>query len=180
MYQLTTPRTITKLSNFLNNCSNEELKRWMLIPSSNSYDQSVSFLQEVLESHTGRTKFTAFLTEEIINSIDTIDTQSNVFKVPKPNIYDKLKTQVSMSDLIDYIDSMNDKDKSGCLVYAMSQKNVEQDLIFYLTKALDGFTQADSKNLATLLTNDLLPDENLRSFYNANTDLSNKWQQLFN
>lgn len=180
MYQLTTPRTITKLSYFLNNCTNDELKKWMITPAGTNNDDTTSFLQEILESHTGRTKFTAYLTEEIMNSVDTIDTQGAVFKVPKPNIYDTLEKQPNMTDLIQYIEQMNDKDKSGCLVYAMSQNNVEQDIIFYLTKAIEYLTQDDSRNLGLLVANNLLPDENLRSFYNANTDLTHKWQAIFN
>ena len=121
MNQITTPRTITGVSNWLNCYSNQELMP--LINDIHVRDgEDVSMLQEVLEGFTGKTNFTKFLLAEIAANIMTTNNQANVVSVGKPQAYDDMKQCPDIGALNTFIDGMSDNDKSGCLVYALYEK----------------------------------------------------------
>lgn len=178
MLQITTPRTITGVSNWLNSFTNDELR--MLIGTSvQSQDgDSISALQEALEGHTGKTAFTSILLQEIVTGINTVNNQASVFTVPKPNCYNKLKTG-SLQDTFALIQDMDDRDKSGCLVYALYEKEDNSDIISYIAKTTTTLEPEDTKNLAKLFSSSAITDTNKEAFFSAGTQLTNSWQTLF-
>ena len=98
MKQLTTPRTIASLSRYLNKKSNDDLKA-MLVSITNN---DTTLLQEIIEGFVGYTRFTQKLLEEIINGINTNQTNTaQRVKAVKPNCYDELKTKASIQELQD-------------------------------------------------------------------------------
>lgn len=179
MSQLTTPRTITSVSDWLNTCSNDELKQFIATTTVDSEGNAVSILQEILEGHTGQTAFTALLLQEITAGINTVNNQSSIFSVPKPNCYDIMASQPTHDALQDYVESMSDKDKSGCLVYAMSEKKNNTDIIVTLTKAITNLDKADINVFAKLFSNDSIQDVNKNAFFGTKTQVSESWAQLF-
>lgn len=179
MAQLTTPRTITSVSDWLNSCDNNELRQFIATTTVNQDGDTVSILQEILEGHTGNTAFTALLLKEIIAGINTINTQGSVFKVPKPNCYDALKAQPTHDALNDYIASMSDNDKSGCLVYSLSEKADNADIIYALALACASLQSNDIKVLGKLFTEDIITDVNKNAFFRSGSPLANSWSSIF-
>lgn len=166
MQQFTTPRTITGLSNWLNSFTNDELKGMLAI--TNTIDgQEISILQEALEGHTGKTQFTAFLLSEIASGISSVNNQANAVTVGKPNVYDQLKAFQTVSDLDNFVKTMTDNDKSGCLVYAIYEKADNNKLINTLLSNMSNMTSllpADTRALTNAYLKDSLDDTNLKVF----------------
>lgn len=179
MFQLTTPRTITSVSDWLNTCSNDELKQFIATTTVDSEGNAVSVLQEILEGHTGQTAFTVLLLQEITAGINTVNNQSAVFSVPKPNVYDTLANSPTHDALQNFVDSMSDKDKSGCLVYAMSEKKDNSDIIVTLTRSIANLEKSDINVFAKLFSNDSIQDVNKNAFFGTGTQISESWAQLF-
>lgn len=180
MSQLTTPRTITSISDWLNSCTNDELKLYLGTNTVDEDNNPVSVLQEILEGHTGKTTFTALLLQEISTGINTINTKASLFQVPKPPVYDTLISQPTHDALNDFIDGLTDKDKSGCLVYAMSEKKNNSDIITVLAKATAKLDGDDVNAFATLFSTDSIEDVNKAAFFGVDTGLSKSWATIFN
>lgn len=180
MTQLTTPRTISSISDWLNTCTNDELKMFLATTTINVDGDTVSMLQEIIEGHTGQTAFSALLLQEISVGINTVNNQASVFSVPKPGCYDAMLSQPTRDALQDYIDNMSDRDKSGCLVYALSEKSTDTSIIDMLAKSVTMLDGADTKVLGKLFSNDAISADNKTAFYNTKTPLASQWEALFN
>lgn len=180
MSQLTTPRTISSVSDWLNQCDNNELKMYLATLTQNGDGETVSLLQEILEGHTGKTVFTALLLAEITSGINTVNTQSKKFNIPKPRVYDQLIAQPTHDALNDFVTTMSDSDKSGCLVYALSDNNPNAiDAIQVLAQDTT-LTQGDTNNMANLFTQNLISETNKQAFFDTNSRLAQNWAMLFN
>ena len=180
MSQLTTPRTISSVSDWLNQCDNNELKMYLATLTQNCDGETVSLLQEILEGHTGKTVFTALLLAEITSGINTVNTQSKKFNIPKPRVYDQLIAQPTHDALNDFVATMSDSDKSGCLVYALSDNNPNAiDAIQVLAQDTT-LTQGDTNNMANLFTQNLISETNKQAFFDTNSRLAQNWAMLFN
>lgn len=165
MNQITTPRTITGVSNWLNCYSNQELMP--LINDIHVRDgEDVSMLQEVLEGFTGKTNFTKFLLAEIAANIMTTNNQANVVSVGKPQAYDDMKKCPDIGALNTFIDGMSDNDKSGCLVYALYEKEDNTKYINALAAKVPQLSATDMKMLMQLFSTDKLDDGNVSVFLN--------------
>lgn len=179
MTQLTTPRTISSISDWLNQCTNDELKVYMATLTINDDGDNVSILQEIIEAHTGKTAFSALLLSEIISGINTVNTQANKMNVPKPRVYDKLINQPTRDELVEFVEQMSENDRSGCLVYSLFTKGTNPDIIQTLSINTDKLLPEDSNLFVNLLTQNLIPDENKSAFFNSGSQLAKLWSQLF-
>ena len=172
MNQITTPRTITGVSNWLN-CYDNAALMTLLQETRNRDGEEVSLLQEIMEGFTGKTNFTKFLMAEIATKIMTVNNQANVNTVPKPQCYDKMKSCKDVSELNTFISTMSDHDKSGCLVYCLYEK---VDNKVYINALLDsGITtleSGDMKSLMSLFGSDQLDDANVTTFISNNAPLA--------
>ena len=179
MTQLTTPRTITSISDWLNACTNDELKTFLATSTLNVDGDTVTMLQEIIEGHTGQTAFSALLLQEISVGINTVNNQASVFTVPKPNCYDTIMAQTTRDALQDCIDNLSDRDKSGCLVYALSDKSIDPSILDTLAKSTQILIGSDTKTLGTLFSSDAIPAANKEVFFNAKTQISTQWESIF-
>lgn len=180
MQQFTTPRTISALSNWLNSFTNDELKMYLSY-SEIINGEEISALQEALEAHTGKTQFTAFLLSEIASGIMTVNNQENNVIIGKPNIYDQLKTFQTVSDLDNFVKTMTNNDKSGCLVYAIYEKEDNSKLINTLLSNMNDMTrleQADTRALTAAYLKDTLHETNLKTFLNNQSQISKQLSVL--
>ena len=149
MNQITTPRTITGVSNWLN-CYDNAALMTLLQETHNRDGEEVSLLQEIIEGFTGRTNFTKFLMAEIATNLMTVNNQSNVTSVPKPQCYDKMKQCPDITALNQFISTMSDHDKSGCLVYALYEKT---DNKAYINAILaSGITTLESNDMKSMMS----------------------------
>lgn len=172
MNQITTPRTITGVSNWLN-CYDNAALMTLLQETRNRDGEEVSLLQEIIEGFTGRTNFTKFLMAEIATNLMTVNNQSNVTSVPKPQCYDKMKQCPDITALNQFISTMSDHDKSGCLVYALYEKTDNKAYInAILASGITTLDSNDMKSLMSLFGSDQLDDANVATFISNNAPLA--------
>lgn len=172
MNQITTPRTITGVSNWLN-CYDNAALMTLLQETRNRDGEEVSLLQEIIEGFTGRTNFTKFLMAEIATNLMTVNNQSNVTSVPKPQCYDKMKQCPDITALNQFISTMSDHDKSGCLVYALYEKADNKAYInAILASGITTLESNDMKSLMSLFGSDQLDDANVATFISNNAPLA--------
>lgn len=179
MNQITTPRTITGVSNWLNCYQNQELMP--LIQDVRQRDgEDVSVLQETLEGFTGRTHFTKFLMAEIASNIMTINNQTNTVSVAKPQCYDAMKGCADITALNAFIDSMSENERSGAIVYALFEKQDNTKFINALLSKTNKLQPDDMKSLMTLFGANKLDDENVKVFVNNQAPLAQTLAAIFN
>lgn len=179
MHQITTPRTITGVSDWLNCYNNQELMP--LIQEVRQRDgEDVSVLQEVLEGFTGRTNFTKFLMAEIAANIMTVNNQTNNISVAKPSCYDAMKACPNVTALNSFIDTMSDNDRSGSIVYALFEKQDNTKFINALLSKTTKLQPDDMKSLMTLFGSNKLDEENLKVFVNNQAPLAQTLAAVFN
>lgn len=163
MAQITTPRTITKLSRWLNLHTNDELLA--LLSETDEVDGDIiSVLQEQVEAHVGRTSFAAFLLAEIAGNISHTSNQGNVITVLEPDAFGQLSAATSFSQLGQLIGSLSDKQKSACLLYALQDPRDHSAIIQQITSMLDNFESDDMPTLMKLIAYDKLDDRNVQTF----------------
>lgn len=171
MCQITTPRTISALSRFLNTFDNKELLQ--LLSTTTTVDgQTISVLQEAIEGHVGHTTFSAFLLNEISNNCMNVNNQQTIKTVPKPNCYDTMKACTDMTQLNSFISSMSNNDKSGCLVYALYEPQDNGIYIRTLAPAINNMEKNDVSNLMALAHSNQLDSENVQTLLSTNTHIS--------
>lgn len=171
MAQITTPRTISRLSDWLNSCTNQDLLEMMQIVQPCD-DGDKSFLQGKIEGQVGQTTFATLLMQEIATNIMNTNNQSNTVSVPKPNCYDAMKACSSVTDLIDFVDNMSDNDRSGCLVYALFEKENNEVYIQQLAANITKLEGQDMKVLMGLYADDKLDQQNLHCLLGGTSSLA--------
>lgn len=172
MVQITTPRTLSSLSAWLNTFSNQELIE-ALAETYTRDNEEVSILQEGIEGHVGRTVFTTYLLAEIANGVMTTNNQAQNFTVGKPAVYDTMKTKPDMTSLTEFIQTMSNNDKSGCLLYALYEKADNRVVVNVLASEVSTFIPEDMKTLMRLYANDMLDSENVRTLLATQTNIAN-------
>lgn len=164
MQQFTSPRSITAVSDWLNHFDDDQLLNLYGTSSFNpDYD---SVLQEIIEGHVGHTSFAVNLMAEIANSCSRHTNQSNPLHVSKPACWDdlaKLET-TSVSEVEEAIGKLNEKDISGCIVYALYDKTDHAFLLEMLIAQCKQLMPDDMKTLMLLLTHNKLFVPNVESF----------------
>ena len=179
MSQITTPRTITAVSDWLNSCKTQELNLFIAQNILDEDGNPITMLQEILEAHTGKTMFTTLLLQEIIANINTINPQQSKIKVPKPSCYDTLVNMPTRQDMQKFIGNLNDSDKGGCLIYALSEEENNAELIDMLAKQITKLEKAENQHLGTLFGSNAITDENMDAFLNAGTPITDMWKSMF-
>lgn len=173
MRQITTPRTISGVSEWLNAFTNEELLT--LLSHTRVIDElEISTLQEALEGHIGRTNFTKYLLAEISNGIMTTNNQAHTLTVGKPAIYDEMKECEDVETLHEFVEKLTDNDRSGALVYALYEKQSNQVYIQVLAKYIQRLIPSDMQVIMVLSGSDKLDSENVSTLLNTHTDISNQ------
>lgn len=171
MAQITTPRTLSGLSQWLNSFTNQELMA-LLAETHIEDGAEVSALQEAIEGHIGRTNFSTYLLAEIANGITRTNNQSNALTIGKPACYDQMKQCANMTKLNDFIAAMNNNDKSGCLLYALYEKTDNTTYINALAKNMTSLISSDMKALLQLANMDQLDSENAHALLATSTPIS--------
>lgn len=174
MSQITTPRTIAALSRWLNTFDKTELMAIIAETHKNASGQDVSVLQELIEGFVGHTLFSALLLTEIAGSIMTVNNVTGNMTVTKPSSYDAMKACADVTQLSIMIANMDEKERSGCLLYSVYEK---ADNTIYIQTLADNTNHLEKDDLLTLMTlsnaNDL-DSENLQTLLTTNGELAKK------
>lgn len=171
MLQITTPRTISGVSNWLNGFNSQELLS-ALATTSIVDGIEINALQEAIEGHVGKTKFAALLLSEIANGINTTGNMTQSQNIGKPQCYDDMKACDTMTSLNDFITTMSDNDKSGTLLYALYEKEDNTQFIQALAPNITSLVPSDMKSLMQLSAHDQLDSDNVQVLSNTNTTIA--------
>lgn len=177
MLQLTTPRTIEFANNWLNSAS-DKLVATLIQTQVQMNGRDMTMLQEILEGKLGNTSFTKFLIDEVISAQQSGNqTASPTVKAVKPRCYTELKKVTTIDALDDLIQTLTDKERSGSLVYALSENQDNQQLIQQLASAITTNIEREHlQNLVQLASNSKLDDDNVSTLFATNTEVGNKLQ----
>lgn len=161
MAQITTPRTIHALSNWLNAMDPKELLNMLSIPATSHYGDT-NALQEIIEGFTGYTLFTLHLMNELSSSLTINTSSSNTLIIGKPQMYDDIQQAKTYNELVNSLASLDNDELSSVLLYALYEKKDNTLLISTLTKTLHAFSKDDIATLIRLNQNDELDEENMK------------------
>lgn len=174
MQQITTPRTIDGVSRFLN-ASDHDYLLSLMTETRTTADGEISVLQDIIEGYVGKTNFSAYLLVEVMNGISNNQNhQANIMQVVKPNCYDEIKTQSSIDELNAFVQTLTDKERAESLVYALYEKQDNTPFIQALSQNITNFADGSLKVLMQLSATDKLDKENVQTFLQTKTNLSNK------
>lgn len=171
MEQFTTPRTISGLSRWLNAFKNKELVQF-LGQTTIVNGEEMSMLQAAIEAHVGHTNFALYLVNEIATNVMTVQNTTPGVTVGKPAVYDGLKNVSTLQDLSEAIDGLTENDKSGCLVYALFEKEDNASLVAALARAMNNLNPDDMRTLMSLASTQKLDTDNVQAMLNTNCPLS--------
>lgn len=167
MTQLTTPRTISSLSRWLNQFDNRQLLQMMSIPVA----ENVSALEACIKGHVGDTNFATFLIAEISSNISNTSNQSAAFQFVKPSCYDQMKACPDMATLDAFIKNMSPNEVSACVVYALTEPVDNSRQLQVLAQHIENLTSDDARAVLELHQNDRLDADNMAALLNTGTRL---------
>lgn len=173
MCQITTPRTITALSKYLNSIGENEILALINEPS--DIDEEISVMEEIVVAHIGKTALTVHLMSELSTIVYNNSNQSQIVMPPKPVVYDDLLKATSMTDLENIVANFTENEKSQSLVYALAEKKDNSNIIPVLANSIINLDMDSEKRLANILTNNTIDKENFQIFLNVNNDFTNKY-----
>lgn len=170
MNQLTTPRTISSLSRWLNQFDNKQLMQLLSTPLDNN-GSTISALEAMIQGHVGQTNFTTFLIQEISNNVMNTTNQA-AFSFTKPNCYDQLKACPDMASLDQFVQNMSQNERSACIVYALSEHEDNARQLQILAQHQSNLTPQDAQAMLNMLTADQLDTANIEALKQTNTPLA--------
>lgn len=170
MQQITTPRTITSLSDWLNGFDNNELIQLMATPATvEGIDTNV--LMEGIVGHAGYTNFAICVENEIRMSVNSLSATAST-KTPKaPQCYMALKSQPDMSALQTYVASLNEAELSAAIVYAIYEKVDNRVILLELTKRANKIDPNDMSMLMNMVASEDYDKENWETVTNSGTKI---------
>lgn len=172
MQQITTPRTISGLSDWLNSFSDAELLA-ALSETEMVDGEPISALQSAIEGHVGDTAFARCLLAKLATNLTSAPSQNSANGVTKPKCYDNLKQAPDMTTLAKMVEGLTDKDRSGCLVYALFEPQDNGSIIRALAQITASLTSDDFRTLMDLAAHDSLDQQNVTEFLNSNAPIVN-------
>lgn len=178
MKQFTTPRTISGVSQWLNQFDNTELQELIAITYIKDGVEKTA-LKETIEGHVGDTLFAAHLYAEIATNVMTINNQSSTMTIGKPQCYDQLKQMQDMQTLNEFVASMSDSDKSGSLLFALYERDDNERFINALAPTIERLSPEDTRSLMVLFGEDQLDAQNVQALLNTPTEISRKLSVIF-
>lgn len=176
MVQLTTPRTISALSDYLNSYTNDQLKN-LLTTTVDNDDLNLStnsLLEEIIVGFVGNTDFKDALLKEINTNVNKVSQQKDVNIIPPTN-YQSMKSLSTRDDVTEFIDNLSAKMKSAYLVYTLYEKEDNRAYIETIANKLQDLQKDDVNKLMTLASGDELYPINVRALLDTNSTIA---QQL--
>ncbi|MFE0137519.1 AAA family ATPase [Streptomyces sp. NPDC059037] len=175
MNQLTTPRTIDNLSQWLNAADPQQLAQYLATPIQIG-DRETSLLNEAIEAYVGDTMFTtqlvATIAQDLANNAGGV--QQNRVNVPKPNCYQSLKTAATMTDMAALVATLTDNEKAGSLLYALKEMEDNARLIEQLAQAITQFEPEHTRTLIEMVTSQQIDRQNLEAFMEIDAPIVNQ------
>lgn len=170
MQQITTPRTIMSLSDWLNAFDKDELIQMMATPATVE-GINTNVLMEGIVGHAGYTNFAICVENEIHTGINTVSA-TTASRMPKaPNCYAALKQQPDMSALQAYVASLNESELSASIIYAIYEKLDNKTILLELVKAVNKIMPDDMVILMNMIAAEDYDKENWETVTNSKTKI---------
>lgn len=166
MNQITTPRTITGISHWLNSFTNQELMQ-ALATTYVVDGMETSALKEGIEGHVGQTVFATYLLAEIAANVMTVANNTSATVINKPQCYDKFKACKDHTELYEFIEKMTDRERSGVLAYMLYEKADNAPFIEAILPAMNSIQPEDYKAIMAAGLAQQLDVENMRAVGNS-------------
>lgn len=175
--QITTPRTISGLNAFLNNCTPDMLNYYVgQVSRDAETGEDVTMLQTIIAGHTGDTYFTQSICAAIVTDLTKgIFQKANTITPPtKPAVYNDIMRCGDRQTRDVMIQNLSDELKSAVLLYAVWEKGVDNsDLIATVARNYSGqFLTGDCQpQFSNLKSHDELDADNYAALINSQTTL---------
>lgn len=170
MQQITTPRTLISLSDWLNLFNKDEIMQLLATPAVVNGDNTNLFMEGII-GHTGYTNFALALENEIQTNIN-ITALNTMSKTPtKPVAYDTLKSQPDLAALQSFIDTMSDAEISACLTYGIFEKTSNENILLPLSKKATKLMPDDMKMLMSMVGSETYDKSNWDTVANSGTKI---------
>ena len=170
MQQISTPRTIMSLSDWLNEFTKDELIQFMAEPAVVE-GINTNTLMEGIVGHVGYTNFAICVENEIHNGINTISATSAAKTPKEPGCYAALKQQPDMSALTAYVASLNEAELSASIIYAIYEKIDNRIILNELVKQAQRIEPDDMAMLMNMIATEDYDKENWNVVTNSGTKI---------
>lgn len=152
MTQFTTPRTIVALSDFLFECTVEELKSYAfeMIPTA---DKDISILEQIIYGHVGKTQFAVSVLAQIADFVQTKSSNITQETITKPQAYDNLVACTNIEQLDAIVANLPVVDLSSCFIFALCEQKNNEYIIIAILKKLNQLTHDESTKLVKHVVN---------------------------
>ena len=179
MQQITTPRTIMSLSDWLNQFDKDELIQLMATPATVE-GINTNLLMEGIVGHAGYTNFAVCVENEIHVRVNAM-TAAVSSRTPKmPKCYPDLKRCPDMTALQTFIAGMNEAELSATLVYAIYEKADNANLLQQVAARVNKIAPDDMTMLMSLITSEEYDKENWETVLNSGTKIGNALEMYSN
>lgn len=172
MEQMTVPRTITAVSDWLNECTDQELIKMLNTVTGNDN----SLLYEAVAAHSGETPFSLALVQEIF---DTLCSQAqNIQQTPQnivpaePAKYREMISYTSRDELNSFMASLSHDEKSELFVYALYDNRDNTKVLECLAPAISSLNARDTQMLSALGASHQINDVNYTAVCAMNCGMS--------
>lgn len=170
MQQITTPRTIMALSDWLNAFDKDEFIQLMATPATVEGIET-NALMEGIVGHAGYTNFSICVEDEIRNGVNSLSAAA-ASKTPKaPHCYSEIKQQSDMTSLQAYIAGLNEAELSACITYAIYEKVDNRMILLELLKVANKLTPEDTGMIMNMIGGELYDRENWETVVNSKTKI---------
>jgi hypothetical protein len=173
MKQITTPRTIEGVSDWLNIATREELATY-LGTETTTRDEPSTLLQDIIESYVGNTMFTTHLVAAISHDLASgggAAVQPRV-EVPRPAVYASLKSQTNVTDLESVISQTDTAELSSALLFALKEGQDNSRLITLLAKSISRMENEHTQTLIRMVAAAEINFSNLEAFLDSDAPLA--------
>lgn len=170
--QITCPRTLTMMSNWLNR-ADTDLLQTMLSEQLETPNGDISALKAKLDGTIGETEFSLLLFNELVNAMMTPQAAASTIKLTPPTYYDQLKQAPDIATLDQLISGMPEKLRSNSLIYALYERADNAAIIGRIATQLTAFEPDDVKVLMDLCVRENIDTENLKVFVNCGAPVAN-------
>lgn len=176
MEQMTVPRTITSVSNWLNECTDHELVEMLHTVAENDN----SLLYEAVVAHSGETPFSLALVQEIFDTLcsQTQNQQIQNITLIEPAKYQEMIAYTSRDDLNNFISSLSHDEKSELFVYALYDSRDNTNVLECLAPAINSLNAKDTQTLSMLGNSHRINDVNYTAVCSMNCGIAHVMSML--
>ena len=179
--QITTPRTISSLSRWLNSFSEGDLSSLSQTPDPDSSD-NLTVLYTGIKAHVGDTIFAGHLVDTINKSLaaaTAVQSNQNT-SLKKPKRFDDLlkASTKTITDIEQVIDQLPDGLRQDNLIYALYDSHINTNIITELFNSIPQFDKAHIKKLAGLASTSSLNEDNTNVALNCATPSAQQINQI--